>query len=107
MLTGTLSVDAIKTLKLWKPYKLFIILFTEAIKKIIKLKQTNTIDNIHVDLSVNIVYFFSFLRLALDAYFRRVVLFISFCLFDLILYVPSTIFQLNRDASSWFEPVLS
>ena len=29
------------------------------------------------------------------------------CLFDLILYVPSTIFQLNRDRSSWVEPVLS
>ena len=29
------------------------------------------------------------------------------CLFDLILYVPSTIFQLNRDWSSWVEPVLS
>ena len=29
-----------------------------------------------------------------------------FCLFDLILYVPSTIFQLNRDGSSWVEPVL-
>ena len=28
-------------------------------------------------------------------------------LFDLILYVPSTIFQLNRDGSSWDEPVLS
>ena len=28
-------------------------------------------------------------------------------LFDLILYVPSTIFQLNRGWSSWFEPVLS
>ena len=27
--------------------------------------------------------------------------------FDLILYVPSTIFQLNRDGSSWVEPVLS
>ena len=27
--------------------------------------------------------------------------------FDLILYVPSTIFQLNRDESSWVEPVLS
>ena len=24
-------------------------------------------------------------------------------LFDLILYVPSTIFQLNRDRSSWVE----
>ena len=29
------------------------------------------------------------------------------CLFDLILYVPSTIFQLKRDGSSWDEPVLS
>ena len=29
------------------------------------------------------------------------------CLFDLILYVPSKIFQLNRDGSSWIEPVLS
>ena len=31
----------------------------------------------------------------------------TFCLFDLILYVPSTIFQLTRDGSSWVEPVLS
>ena len=31
----------------------------------------------------------------------------SVCLFDLILYVPSTIFQFNRDGSSWVEPVLS
>ena len=30
----------------------------------------------------------------------------SSCLFDLILYVPSTIFQLYRDGSSWLEPVL-
>ena len=30
-----------------------------------------------------------------------------FCLFDLILYVTSTIFQLYRDGSSWVEPVLS
>ena len=29
------------------------------------------------------------------------------CLFDLILYVPSTIFQLKKDGSSWVEPVLS
>ena len=28
-------------------------------------------------------------------------------LFDLILYVSSTIFQLNRDRSSWVEPLLS
>ena len=32
---------------------------------------------------------------------------ICFVLFDVILYVPSTIFQLNRDGSSWVEPVLS
>ena len=38
-------------------------------------------------------------------YFIFVCLFV--CLFDLILYVPSTIFQLNRDRSSWVEPVLS
>ena len=31
----------------------------------------------------------------------------SFCLFDLILYLPPTIFQLYRDGSSWVEPVLS
>ena len=31
----------------------------------------------------------------------------NLCLFDLILYVPSTIFQLNRDGSSWVEPVLN
>ena len=30
-----------------------------------------------------------------------------FSLFDLILYIPSTIFQLNRDRSSWVEPVIS
>ena len=30
-----------------------------------------------------------------------------FCLFDLILNVPSTIFQFNREGSSWVEPVLS
>ena len=32
---------------------------------------------------------------------------VCFCLFDLILYVPSTIFQLNREGSSWVEPVVS
>ena len=31
----------------------------------------------------------------------------KFVLFDLIFYVPSTIFQLNRDGSSLVEPVLS
>ena len=28
---------------------------------------------------------------------------LKYCLFNLILYVPSTIFQLNRDGSSWVE----
>ena len=32
---------------------------------------------------------------------------LNICLFDLVFYVPSTIFQLNRDGSSWVEPVLS
>ena len=32
---------------------------------------------------------------------------VNVCLFVLILYAPSTIFQLNRDGSSWVEPVLS
>ena len=31
----------------------------------------------------------------------------EFCLFDLILYVPSTNIQLNRYGYSWVEPVLS
>ena len=30
-----------------------------------------------------------------------------YCIFVLILYVPSTIFQLNRDGTSWVEPELS
>ena len=32
---------------------------------------------------------------------------ILFVLSDLILYVPSTILELNRDGSSWVKPVLS
>ena len=32
---------------------------------------------------------------------------VNVCLFVFILYVPSTVFQLNRDGSSWVEPVLS
>ena len=35
------------------------------------------------------------------------VLYIRFCLIDLILNVPTTVFQVNRDRSSWDEPVLS
>ena len=41
----------------------------------------------------------SFMEISIDL--KRVIL------FDLILYVPSTIFQLNRDESPWVEPVLS
>ena len=44
----------------------------------------------------------STLEVKLDGFDQGVV-----CLFDLILYVPSTIFQLYRDGSSWVEPVLS
>ena len=43
----------------------------------------------------------SFLTLS-EALFK-----IFVCLFDFILYVPSTIFQLNRNGSSWVEQVLS
>ena len=32
---------------------------------------------------------------------------LNVCLFDLILYVPSAIFQLNRDGYCWVEPVQS
>ena len=37
-------------------------------------------------------------------YVHKVLLFV---LFDLILNVPSTIFQLNREGSSWVESILS
>ena len=40
-------------------------------------------------------------------YLVKVFEYTGFCLFDLILYVPSTIYQLCRDGSSWVEPVLS
>ena len=59
------------------------------LKNQIKIKQTNktTIHQLSVKVQIN----------------SHVNLF----LFDLILYVPSTIFQLNSDGSSWVEPVLS
>ena len=41
----------------------------------------------------------------MEANMQRVELYLD--LFDLILYIPSTIFQLCRDGSSWVEPVLS
>ena len=37
----------------------------------------------------------------------KIIVYHFICLFDLILYIPSTIFQLNRDGSSWVEQVLS
>ena len=37
----------------------------------------------------------------------RLICLVYVCLFDLILYVPSTIVQLYRDRSSWVEPELS
>ena len=48
------------------------------------------------------VFFFKSLLSSADFFFK-----IDIFFFDLILYVPSTIFQLNRDWSSWVEPVLS
>ena len=47
----------------------------------------------------------SFLRLSSASIDKKSAL--LFCLFDLILYVTSTIFQLYRHGSSWVEPVLS
>ena len=38
--------------------------------------------------------------------YEYIVEFIQYFLFDLTLYVPSTIFQLYRDGSSWVDPVL-
>ena len=38
---------------------------------------------------------------------HAIIIILFVCLFDLILYVPSTIFQLYRNGSSWVEPVLS
>ena len=51
----------------------------------------------------------SFLELLVKcSMYRRAIIPAIVCLmFDLILYVPSTIFPLNRDGSSWVEPVLS
>ena len=34
-------------------------------------------------------------------------IFMLSCLYNLILYIPSTIFQLNKKGFSWVEPVLS
>ena len=42
-----------------------------------------------------------------DLQYKCLVLILFVCLFELILYIPSTTFQLNRDGSSWVEPVLS
>ena len=47
------------------------------------------------------------LRLGFLDVCRMYMYYLLFVLFDLILYVPSTIFQLNRDGSSWVELVLS
>ena len=48
----------------------------------------------------------SILVFSFSGYLGKVLLY-CYRLFDLILDVPSTIFQLNRDGSSWVEPVLS
>ena len=41
----------------------------------------------------------------IDFLYITVMLSLSNFFYGLILYVPSTIFQLNRDRSSWVEPV--
>ena len=71
------------------------------------------------DLVLTVFYFFIYIQYLtiyiingpgsdskLKAYMSHFLTFLI-SLFDLILYVPSTIFQLNRDVSSWVEPVLS
>ena len=63
---------------------------------------------------INIVYLNLWLRLARDFVaqhrdkYENLMSWLNefVCSFDLILYVPS-IFQLNRDGSSWVKPVLS
>ena len=47
-------------------------------------------------------------QISLGSWLKKYVIELNeFVLFDLILYIPSTIFQLYRDESSWVEPVLS
>ena len=55
-----------------------------------------------------IFFFMKILSITFAAY-TQIALQTSFnlFLFDLILNILSTIFQLNRDGSSWVEPVLS
>ena len=64
------------------------------------------------------IYIYSNYELTLHVFFFNLILTMlnnvptrfaehKICLFDLIFYVPSTIFQLYRDGSSWVQPVLS
>ena len=49
-------------------------------------------------------------KIGVTCYYSHIIslfVFTLFVLIDLILYVPSTIFQFNRDGSSWAVPVLS
>ena len=64
-----------------------------------------------MSVKIRTVHHLEFLNLK-ETVHARLSLHLSKChivgfLFDLILYVPSTIFQLYRDGSSWVEPVLS
>ena len=63
-------------------------LATLELKSVVKSEQKRQADNGKLRESINHI---------------SAVLFV--CLIDLILYVPTTIFQLNRDESSWVEPV--
>ena len=55
-----------------------------------------------------LLYFGPMTAVSISNIFVKLIKHVCFvCLFDLILYVPSTIFQLYRDGSSWVEPVLS
>ena len=54
-------------------------------------------------ISDNLLVFFPLIKW----YWGKICLPSFVCLFDLIHYVPSTIFQLYRDGSSWVDPVIS
>ena len=69
--------------------------------------------NLHLGLCVcayvwwSIVFNLLVVRVLVNLENRKTRIKLMFAYFDLIVYVPSTIFQLNRDGSSWIEPVLS
>ena len=67
------------------------------------LQQTTSADDIF-----SCIIFLAALRIKIEPYMYQLKCYpITLAPFDLNLKVPSTNFQLNRDGSSWVEPVLS